>query len=73
MEIAIQAMLAPVILSIGSLILMMQIAFWRHSNTSWFITCGVLVTALLSLSPSSQVVPQIITLLLISDHYSIFF
>ena len=73
MEIAFQAMLAPVILSVGSLVLMMQIAFWRHSTTSWLITCATLAAAMLSLISSSQVVPQVITLLLISDHYSLFF
>ena len=73
MEIAIQAMLAPVILSVGSLVLMMQIAFWRHSTTSWIITCVTIAAAMLSLISSSQVAPQVITLLLISDHYSLFF
>ena len=73
MEIAFQAMLAPVILSVGSLVLMMQIAFWRHSTTSWIITWATLAAAMLSLISSSQVAPQVITLLLISDHYSLFF
>ena len=68
-----QALLAPLLLSIAALILMMQIAFWRHASTSWILTCASLVIAMLAVFPMSAVTPMQVTVLLVSDRYSLFF
>lgn len=75
-EIGIQALLAPVILSVASLVIMMQIAFWRNSNVSWFLTCVSLLIAILAIIPfngNSAIPSQTVTPLLISDQYSVFY
>jgi NADH-quinone oxidoreductase subunit N len=71
--VGVQAMLAPLILSIAALIMMLQIAFWRHTLTTWVICCLSLVAALASLYWSSLVVPMQVSTILITDSYSLFF
>lgn len=73
MDTASQAMLAPLVISLASLVLMMQIAFWRHSHASWVISCLTLLAAGIALIPASAVIPLQITPLLIADQYSLFF
>ncbi|MBT5031029.1 MAG: NADH-quinone oxidoreductase subunit N [Proteobacteria bacterium] len=73
MELGIQALAAPLVLSIAALLVMMQIAFWRHTLVSWVISCGALVLAMLAIIPMAEIVPQSITVLLVSDQYSLFF
>lgn len=73
MAAASQAFLAPLVLSVASLALMMQIAFRRHSYTSWVIACLTLVLSMVALVPMSKLVPLQVTPLLISDQYSLFF
>lgn len=78
MDIAYQAMLAPLVLSAVILILMMQIAFWRHSLTSWLISCAGLVVAATCLLVTSNLFSVesshiSVTPLLVSDQYSVFF
>lgn len=68
-----QAMLAAVILSVASLVLMMQIAFWRNTTVSWILTVITILAAMLALVPMSEVVPLNVTPILISDGYSVFF
>lgn len=72
-----QALIAPVILSVGILILMMQIAFWRNAIISWALTCVVFVLAIAALilpTLSDQVITsQTVTPLLVADQYSVFF
>ena len=68
-----QAMLAAVILSAASLVLMMQIAFWRNATVSWLLTIAILLLAMLALLPMSDIAPLVVTPILISDQYSIFF
>jgi NADH-quinone oxidoreductase subunit N len=67
------AMLAPLILSIATLVMMLQIAFWRHAVTSWLICCSTLIACLAALYWSSSVAPQQVSSILVSDHYSLFF
>jgi NADH-quinone oxidoreductase subunit N len=69
----VQAMLAPLILSISALIMMLQIAFWRHSLTTWLICCLTLVAAIASLYWSSLIVPMQVSAILTADKYSLFF
>lgn len=73
MELYVQALLAPLLLSVAILILMMQIAFWRHSTASWLLTCLSLLLAMLATIPMYSVLPQQITPLFLSDKYSLFF
>lgn len=78
MNVAYQAMLSPIVLSAVILVLMMQIAFWRHATTSWIISClGIVLAtgALLSTRAlfNSEIEHVIVTPLLVSDHYSVFF
>ena len=72
-QIAVQAMLSPLVLSLVALALMIQIAFWRNSTVSWLLTCGGLLVAIVVAWPAAQVLPQQITPLLVSDQYSLFF
>jgi len=69
----IQAMMAPLILSVAILVLMIQIAFWRHAVTSWLICCAALVASIAALYGSSLVVPLQVSPILVSDDYSLFF
>ena len=75
---AYQAMLSPIVLSIVVIVLMMQIAFWRHATASWVISCVGIVLAAASLISShalfnSEIDQIVVTPLLVSDHYSVFF
>lgn len=73
-ESGIQALIAPVSLSIAIIVLMIQIAFWRNSAVSWGLTCVALLVSILLLIPStSSFDPQQVTILLKADQYSIFF
>ncbi|MDG1904623.1 MAG: NADH-quinone oxidoreductase subunit N [Arenicella sp.] len=69
----VMAMLAPTVMSAGALILMMQIAFWRHATASWVLSCVVIVAAMLALVPMSELAPSQVTPLLVNDGYSVFF
>ncbi len=72
-EIGLVAALAPVVLSVGALIMMIQIAFWRHAITSWLICCVSLIASIVALYFSSQLVPQSVSSILVIDSYSVFF
>ena len=72
-ELSLQAMLSPVVLSVAALLLMMQIAFWRHATTSWIISCLAIGASILAIFPSVEVAPQQVTPILISDNFSLFF
>ena len=67
------AMLAPLILSVATLVMMIQIAFWRHAITSWIICCITLTACIASLYWSALVAPQQVSSILVTDHYSLFF
>jgi NADH-quinone oxidoreductase subunit N len=69
----IMAMLAPLILAIATLLMMIQIAFWRHAITSWLVCCITLVASIAALYGSYLVAPQQVSAILITDHYSLFF
>lgn len=69
----VQALLAPIVLSVGAMVLMMQIAFWRHATASWVLSCLIIAAAILTLIPMSEVAPSQVTPLLVSDNYSVFF
>lgn len=69
----VQALLAPLVLSIGAMVLMMQIAFWRHATASWVLSCIIIAVALVALVPMSEIAPTQVTPLLVSDNYSVFF
>lgn len=82
MEIGMHAMLSPLVLTAAIIVLMMQIAFWRHALVSWLISCGGILLSLLALFSSAALVnsqaPNLggaiaITSLLVVDHYSLFF
>ncbi|MEM7361086.1 MAG: NADH-quinone oxidoreductase subunit N [Pseudomonadota bacterium] len=73
MDIAYQSMLMPLILSAAILIIMMQIAFWRHATTSWILSCASLVAAMLSMAPVAETLPLQVTPLLLADQFSLFF
>lgn len=73
METGIQALLAPLVVSIVALILMMQIAFKRHATVSWLLGCTGFILAILALKPMADIVPKMVTPLLVSDQYSLFF
>ena len=73
MELGIQALLAPLVLTGAALVVMMQIAFWRHSIVSWVLSCGALVAAMFAIIPMAELAPRSITILLVSDQYSLFF
>jgi NADH-quinone oxidoreductase subunit N len=68
-----QAFLPAVIVSLGSVVLMMQIAFWRRSNVSFLITCATLALAAWAVIPASEISPQVVTPLLLADNYGLFF
>lgn len=72
-NLSVQAMLAPLVLSIAVLLMMLQIAFWRHAITTWLICCVALLASMAALYSSSLVVPLKVSAILISDDYSIFF
>ena len=67
------ALMAPLVITVASLALMMQIAFWRHALGSWVITCLTLVVALAVLPLMAKQVPLQITPLLLADQFSLFF
>jgi len=71
-ESGIIAMLAPVVLSVAALVIMMQIAFWRHATLSWALTCLSLLAALIAVVPMSSHL-QSVTPILVTDQYSVFF
>jgi len=73
MDMSIQATLASIIVSVGIIILMMQIAFWRNAAVSWAFTCFTLVASMLAAVPMAEVLPLQITPLLLADQYSLFF
>ena len=73
MELGIQALAAPLILSAAALVVMMQIAFWRHTLVSWVVSCGALVAAMFAIIPMAEIAPRSVTMLLVSDQYSLFF
>ncbi len=72
-ETGLQALLPIVVLSIGVVVLMMQIAFKRHAGTSWILACLTLLLAALAVIPAAAIEPQQVTPLLASDQYSLFF
>jgi NADH-quinone oxidoreductase subunit N len=72
-EANIVAMLAPLILAIATLLMMIQIAFWRHAIASWLICCATLVAAIAALYWASTVAPQHVSAILVTDDYSVFF
>lgn len=67
------AMLPAIVLTAGSLILMLQIAFKRQASLSWGVCLLTLVLAMAALVPAAEVAPVQVTPLLLSDHYSLFF
>ena len=69
----VQAMLAPVVLSAGAMVLMMQIAFWRHATLSWALSCLIVIAAMGTPWPMLQLAPSQVTPLLVTDQYSVFF
>jgi len=73
MAIALQAMLAPLVISVAALVLMMQIAFWRNAAVSCWLTCAAIVAAMLTALPMNSVLPLQVTPLLVSDQYSLFY
>ena len=73
MQQGIQAFLPAVIVSIGSVVLMMQIAFWRRPSVSLLITCATLLLATWAVLPASEIAPRQVTILLRSDSYSLFY
>lgn len=73
MDIAYQSMLMPLILSGAILIIMMQIAFWRHATTSWILSCVSLLAAMLAMVPVAETLPLQVTPLLLADKFSLFF
>ena len=75
-ESGIMALIAPVVISVATLVLMMQIAFWRNATVSWVIAClSILVAMLVLIFPltGGDGSAQQITPLLIADSYSDFF
>ena len=73
MQLGIQAFLPAVIVSIGSVVLMMQIAFWRRPSVSLLITCATLLLATWAILPASEIAPRQVTILLRSDSYSLYY
>lgn len=78
MNIGFQAMLSPLVLAAVAIVLMMQIAFKRQAMVSSVITCLGLVLAALALLPTTELFDSgtnslQVTMLLVSDHYSVFF
>lgn len=69
----IQALLPMVVLSLGIIILMLQIAFKRHAVLSWSIACLTLIFTALAIIPAAVTLPQQVTPLLATDRYSLFF
>jgi NADH-quinone oxidoreductase subunit N len=72
-EANVTAMLAPLIVAIATLLMMLQIAFWRNAIASWLICCASLVIAITSLYWVSTVAPQQVSAILVTDDYSVFF
>jgi len=77
-QVAYQAMLAPLVLSAIIIVLMMQIAFWRHAVTSWLISClGIVISAAALIVTSKlfalETTQIMVTPILVSDQYSVFF
>lgn len=76
---AIEALIAPVILSASTIVLMMQIAFWRNAIVSWVLACITFLAAFLVLLPQinlSATLPHPttwVTPLLVVDQFSVFF
>ena len=71
-------MIAPFILSVAALLIMLQIAFWRHTFTTWLLSCVSVVAAILALVPriinhQADTLAQHVTPILISDQFSVFF
>lgn len=68
---SIQALIAPLFLSVCVLLLMIQIAFWRNANTSWILSCLALAIAIvLCIVIANDPLPMMVTPLLIADRYS---
>lgn len=70
------ALIAPVVLSFATIILMMQIAFWRNATVSWVLSCLTFLIAMLAIIIPLDTVNNVtlqVTPLLISDPYSAFF
>ncbi|NND81703.1 MAG: NADH-quinone oxidoreductase subunit N [Gammaproteobacteria bacterium] len=72
MQEAAMALLPALVIAIASLVLMMQIAFWRNVQVSWVLTCGAILFALMALPDNAQL-PLQVTPLLIADQYGVFF
>jgi len=72
-ETNVYAMLAPIVLSIAALLMMLQIAFWRHAVTSWVICCLSLLASIGALYYSSSVLPREVSAILVADSFSLFF
>lgn len=76
---SIHALISPVVLTVASIIIMMQIAFWRNPRISWLLSCVTFLVALALLLPQlnwnavGDSAAMSVTPLLISDQYSIFF
>ena len=69
----VSAMLPALVLSAGSLLLMLQIAFKRQASLSWGVCLLTLVLAIAAIVPAAEIAPTQVTPLLVSDHYSLFF
>jgi len=77
MEQGIHAMLSPLVLTAVIIVLMMQIAFWRHATTSWLLSCvGITLAGLAVFSTAGMNGVDegiLVTPILVSDNYSLFF
>lgn len=76
-ESGIMALIAPVVISVATLIVMMQIAFWRNATVSWVLTCLSIAAAMLlvifPMASTGDGNALQITPLLVADAYSNFF
>ena len=72
-EAGIYALIAPVLVSAAAIILMLQTAFWRNTKVSWLICIVSLLLSIALLIVNADNTSTRITLLLVSDRYSVFF
>ncbi len=68
-----QGILPLLILSLGSAILMLQIAFWRNIKLTSALTLLILIAAALSISWAGDSAPRFVTPLLKADHLALMF
>ncbi|MEH6604140.1 MAG: NADH-quinone oxidoreductase subunit N [Pseudomonadales bacterium] len=73
MELLFQGTLPMLVLAAGTVVLMLQIAFWRNYRLSLAITAATFLSALLALISVSHYIPINVTAILVVDKYSVFF